>query len=439
MPLRPSNQRMKSADNGPLSGPQMDDLRQRLRRLGVTTGRSFTPRPRGGRAAADIDEMLDGERLPGADGACYRVVRHYDADTPHGQRPLGEWLEQRGDVLARLGDQAALADAPLDRYIFLDTETTGLGGGAFAFLVGIGFFNTDGAFEIRQYFLRDPAGEGVLLQTLAEDLSGEPALVTFNGRTFDVPLLASRYIMARLRSQVATLPNLDLLHPTRRLWRRRLPSCALSALEVDVLGIERTGEDVPGALIPTLYRQYLQTRDASDMVRVLYHNEIDLLSMVTLGVTLHHAFSADDTGSLPIDDQISLARWYTSRGLGEAAEAAYRCACDAAPDAERRYDALTGLAYLLKRADRRAEAVTLWANVADLKFDVLGHEELAKYYEWHAGDLHEALAWTEAGLSLAESWRPGYRRTRAIAELSHRRDRLLRKLGGSDQQGAEEE
>lgn len=438
MPLFDPNQPRKSPGGGHFGGPEMDDLRERLRRLGVTSGRSFTPRPRGGRGG-EIDELVEGEQLSGADGACFRVVHRHAAATPHGQRPLGEWLQQRAEVLASLGDEAALAAAPLDRFIFLDTETTGLGGGAFAFLVGVGFFTAAGEFEIRQYFLRDPAGEGVLLQALAEDLAGEPALVTFNGRTFDVPLLASRYVMARLRSQVAMLPNLDLLHPARRLWRRRLPSCALSALEVDVLGVHRTEEDVPGALIPTMYRQYLQTRDARDMVRVLYHNEIDLLSMVTLGVTLHHAFSADDTAGLPIDDQISLARWYASRGLLAQAEAAYRRAADAAPDAERRYEALTGLALLLKRADRRAEAVPLWADVADLKLDVLGHEELAKYYEWHATDLAQALAWTEAGLRLAESWRPGYRRTRAVAELSHRRARLLRKLSGDDDPDLAEE
>ena len=267
-----------------------------------------------------------------------------------------------------------------------------------------------------------------MLSLLGDILAADTSLVTFNGRTFDVPLLAGRYILARKRSLIGSLPNLDLLHPSRRLWRRRLASCALSALEGDVLGVHRTHADVPGSLIPYLYRQYLQTRDAHDMVRVLYHNEIDLLSMVTLAVRLCQAYDRPEADERPIDDQLSLARWYYDQGQVAESEAAYRAAAAQAPDAESRYDALVGLAYLLKRADRRDEALALWADLADLKFDTLGHEELAKHYEWQTHDLPLALTWTEQAVALAESWRPGLRRTEALRALTQRRERLLRKL-----------
>ncbi len=406
----------------------MDDLRRRLRRLGVTTGRDFTPRP--AERGPDIDALVEGEDVEAGGAMCFRVVRRHPADTQHGAHPLGRWLDLDPGLLARLGDDGGLARRDPRRFVFLDTETTGLGGGAFAFLVGAGWFTDDGDFEIQQYFLRDPVHEPALLALLDERLPADAALVTFNGRSFDVPLLASRYVLARTRSHVDALPNLDLLHPARRLWRRRLASCALGALEVDVLGVERTHADVPGSLIPHLYGQYLRTHNARDMVRVLYHNEVDLLSMVSLAVTLGHAFEQPRAPGLPVADRLSLARWYASRGLWMEAEAAYRAAAEEASVAGVRADALTGLALLLKRQDRRAEALPYWEYLADLKLDVRGHEEIAKYYEWHAVDLARALEWTEAGIALAESWRPGWRRTEALREFNHRRDRLLRKLAG---------
>ena len=206
-----------------------------------------------------------------------------------------------------------------------------------------------------------------------------------------------------------------------------------------MLGLGRTQEDVPGALIPTLYRQYLQTHNARDMVRVLYHNEQDLLSMVSLGVQIARAFGQPGAPEVPVDDRLSLARWYAHQQMHDEAEAAYRLAADEAPDADTRYDALAGLAYLLKRAERRHEALPLWEDLADLKHDTVGHEELAKHYEWNANDLETALAWTDAALKLAESWRPGLRRTEAVRAFNHRRERLIRKLNGTNNQNSVEE
>ncbi len=313
--------------------PILDDLRHRLRRLGVTTGREFQSQPAALRQRADIDTLVDGQALTTADGACYAITHSYEGDTSHGTHNLSEWLALRPETVAHVGQNGTLADTDPQRFIFLDTETTGLGGGAFAFLVGIGYFES-GSFVVRQFFLRDPAEEVTMLGLLSDILAADTSLVTFNGRTFDVPLLAGRYILARKQSLIGSLPNLDLLHPSRRLWRRRLASCALGALEGDVLGVRRTHADVPGSLIPYLYRQYLQTRDAHDMVRVLYHNEIDLMSMVTLAVRLCQAYDRPEANERPIDDQLSLARWYYDQGQVAESEAAYRAAAAQAPDAE---------------------------------------------------------------------------------------------------------
>lgn len=399
--------------------------------MGVTRGKDFTPKPRAAREAG-IEALLDGQIRDTAHGAFYEVSHAYPANTARGPAALADWLGLDTGVLASIGSLDGNLPADLRRFAFLDTETTGLGGaGAVAFMVGVGLFNDASEFEVHQYFLRDPSEEAALLAYLNQLISDGDALVTFNGRTFDVPLLSGRYILARQKTHLTGLPNLDLLAPARRLWQRRLPSCALSALEGDILRIQRSHADVPGSMIPYLYTQYLQTGDASEMARVFYHNEQDILSMVVLAVILARHFCQPDVPNLPIEDRLSLARWYDHKDMIAKAEAAYRLALDEAPDAETRHAALTYYAAMLKRLDRRHEARPLWEDLADLKLDISGYEELAKFYEWHEVEITYAVRWTEQGITLAESWRPGIRRVEALTALSHRLARLQRKLNGA--------
>src|SRR5574341_1403559 len=166
------------------------------------------------------------------------------------------------------------------------------------------------------------------------------------------------------------------------------------------------------------------------MARVFYHNEQDILSMVTLGAVLCRAFGQPRAEGLLAEDRLSLARWYESREMLAESEAAYRLACEEASADQTREDALSGLAALLKRQERRDEAVPLWELLADMRRDITGHEELAKHYEWHKGDLVEALRWTEAGARLVEQWPNGLRRIEAMRDLAHRQERLARKLAG---------
>lgn len=407
----------------------MSDLRKKLKRLGVTKGRNFKPKSGAKNRAKKLEYLPGAQVQETAKGACLVITHHYPLDTRQGDLALGEWLTLAPATLAQIGDDPALAEVDPRSYLFLDTETTGLGGGAIAFQVGVGFFNNTNQFEIRQYFLREPDEEAAMLTLLHDLLHPDSGLVTFNGRSFDVPLLLDRVIRNRIPARFNSFPNLDLLFPARRLWRRRLLSCALGALEEEILGLQRTASDVPGRLIPTLYNQYLRSGDAGQMPRILYHNEQDLLSLVVLGVILCRAFENPSAPELPVEDRLSLAHWYQRRGMLDECEAAYRMAGVEAPDADSRYDALVGLATLLKRTERRIETIPLWTDVADIKLDVLGHEELAKVYEWHAKDLAQALTWTETGIALAETWRPGLRRSQALGALEHRQKRLLRKIG----------
>jgi len=355
----------------------------------------------------------------------------------HGGHTLGELLHLPASIAAQIGNDPALGQADLSRFVFLDTETTGLSGGTgtLVFLVGVGAFQPP-SFVLRQYFLRSPAEEPAMLHALDEWLNGFDAVVSFNGRGFDMPLLESRFTLARMRPKILRIPHLDLLMPARRVWRGRLESCRLSSLEQHILDVRREQADVPGFLIPEMYMHYVRSGDASDMPRVLYHNAIDILSMVSLSTRLIRIFAAstepdpassDDT--LSPGDWLALGKWHDDLGRMAEAESALRNCLIARPDSGTRANALSRLGYLLKRSDRRAEAVRVWESLSDSssREGLEACVELAKYYEWHEVNLDRAAVWTREAIGIAGVLPDDYLRDRLDAELAHRLQRLERK------------
>lgn len=423
-----------------------DDLRQRLRELGVMRGvRELAAQP--ARRRVNIEDLVPGHFHTTSRGQCFVIEAVYPPDHQHGHAHLSAFLDLPAEAIAQVAQSHALTGADVRRACFLDTETTGLSGGTgtMAFVVGLGFF-AGGDFHVRQYFLRDPGDEPAMIEALAELLPQFEALVSFNGRGFDVPILENRFILARIPPPTAAVPHLDLLHPARRLWQYRLASCALGALEQGVLGVMREQDDVPSGLIPYLYRDYLRTGDAREMKRVLYHNAVDILSLVTLAVRLCRTF-ADPwiQANLSGAEFFALGRWYASGGQTAKAERAYRQALrsldtaqgeqrseqvpEADPGAGLRAQVLSALGYLLKQAERRDEAFAYWQQLAlESPDDVLAHVELAKYFEWHADDLSLAAGWTRMALAQAARWPAGMRRDAVLAELRHRLTRLERKM-----------
>jgi uncharacterized protein YprB with RNaseH-like and TPR domain len=173
------------------------------------------------------------------------------------------------------------------RLLHFDTETTGLAGGTGtrAFMIGAADW-LDGRFRIRQLTLTTMAAEAAMLHTFAEWLSGDTVLVSYNGKCYDVPLLATRYRLARLPNPLAGLAHLDLLHPVRRHWKRQWPNCRLATAERQLLGVVRE-DDLPGAEAPAAWLTYLRGGSARNLRRVAAHNAQDLKSLA--GVLLHMA------------------------------------------------------------------------------------------------------------------------------------------------------
>lgn len=434
-----------------------DELATRLRKMGVMKGvRHLRPAPSLERATRPMSSGLNGgfafpqsmgggdagsvaleHLLPGgrveetAAGAYFVVDRVYPLSYQHGQDRLSDLLRfQPAAALSFMRDERLNALDFRD-FVFLDTETTGLAGaGVLAFMVGVAFFEQaaeDQVLVVRQYFLRDHGDELAMLYQLEALLAGRSGLITFNGRSFDVPLLDNRFLMNRIRSNLFAQPHIDLLPPSRRLWRARLGSCALGSLEKTLLGLERSQEDVPGWLIPGLYYEYLRSGDARPLTRVFYHNQVDMLSMVTLAgrVMRQFAYAAADDHPL---DLYSLARWQADLGLTAEAERNLRQVTLSDLPLELYHDALFRLAALYRRSDRREEAVGLWEQIAATSMDsVAAHVELAKHFEWHGRDMAAAVAWTERALALVAYWGDTVQARLTRDELNHRLGRLLQK------------
>jgi hypothetical protein len=419
-----------------------DDLKRRLRELGVVKGvralQTQEVRPQ-----QAIEDLVSGRFHTTSRGQCFVAEATYPLNHGHGDLPLSAFLDLSPQIVAELEQDERVADVDLGNVCFLDTETTGLSGGTgtMAFIVGLGFFANE-AFHLQQYFLRDPGDEPAMVEALKASFPRFEALISFNGRCFDVPIIENRFILARTVPPLRDKVHVDLLHPARRLWRYALSSCALTALERKVLGVRRQQADVPSGVIPLLYRDYLRTGDARDMQRVLYHNQIDILSMVTLAARLGRAYAdpwMENGGvrrrELSSAEYYGLARWYAAVGETAEAERAYRqsLTLSTEPASETRLRTLRELAQLLKRDDRRDEAFSYWQQLAleagEASDGILAHVELAKYFEWHTGELERAANWTRVAIRKVQGWRSGLRRKEQLADLDHRLERLERKAG----------
>jgi len=448
-----------------------EDLQKRLQRLGIVRGTKnlkslSTPdqlarrvdQTAGDESRESLESGSEEQRLekliPNGQilfnelGAYFVVDQVYPDEYQHGDGSLADFTRAPLGSAADITGDERLRDLGHHDFVLLDTETTGLfGAGTLVFMVGAAFFEND-ALVVRQYFMRDHADEPAMLQDLAGLLNSRQGIVTFNGRSFDLPLIENRYMLNRMEDQVSDLvhrPHLDLLHPSRRLWRRRLGSCALGSLEKNLLGITRTHEDVPGWMIPGIYMDYLRTKDARDIARVFYHNHIDMLSMVTLTSQVLDLFSTPTEMDHPLD-LLSLSRWKIATKDLQDAEKNLMLALDARKNHNvLREDGLTmrlDLGYLLRRTDRRDEAFLQWQRIS--KVHAVGPEapivynayiELAKHFEWHQRDLKSARQWTIKAQSLVEQMDPGLDRDKEA--IIHRLARLDRKLGSGQDEAIE--
>lgn len=314
--------------------------------------------------------------------------------------------------------------------LFLDTETTGLSGGAgtIAFEVGLGYFIEDG-FVVEQLLMHDYPEEAELLRILSGVMRRFPILCTFNGRTFDVPLLKSRFLMNRMQDAAFPAIHADVLFPARRLWKLRLKRCTLGNLEEQLLQVKRD-DDLPGAQVPQTYFQYLKDGNFAPLERVLEHNKQDIVSLAQLLCFL--CMQVDRPEEIAHqEDLLSLARALEKQGDKQKSVKCYRlCA-----HGKTRLPAYQALASAERRDGNIGGAVRLYQTMLKRGDDAVGAcEALAKLYEHRLHDPARALIYTrQALLLLSEPTLQGTVQEKQIA-LQYRYARLRRKLSASPQQ-----
>jgi uncharacterized protein YprB with RNaseH-like and TPR domain len=397
------------------------DLTSRLRsivRPGRAAPRELTYEPDTGRYEATIDpdrvaDVLAGRVVSTGYGRAVVVDRRYESDRFHGTRRVGECEVDDGETL-RLLDPSLPPNGVIEsdqRIVFVDLETTGLSGGAgtVAFLVGCGWFDM-GAFQVRQFLLTSYATERALLDAVATCFDAATLLVTYNGKTFDVPVMETRWMFHRMRMPLEEVRHFDMLHPARRLWASRGPDatgmeraasrprtgasgsegpegttaerwprapiddggCRLSTLERILCGVRRIG-DVPGLEIPGRYFQFLRTGDARPLEPVLEHNRLDLISLAAVTA---HAVQLVDEGTARCRDAaeiLALGKVYERAGRVERAIEAYGLAAastDVHVDVPA--EALYRLAIRLRRDRRFMEAAACWRQLLELKQGRMG-------------------------------------------------------------------
>ncbi len=350
-------------------------------------------------------EALPWQEVETIHGRHYETEKLYERHRRHGSIGIVD-LEDLPPNLLHPISNGQIQSVPPAKWCFLDTETTGLvgGSGTYAFLIGVGRITPQG-FRIRQFFMREFGEEASLLSALDAHLKQFDVLITYNGRTYDQPLLETRFRMVRQRPPFGALEHLDLLFGARRLWKLRFESCRLVDLENQILGVERQG-DLPGELIPYFYFEYLRTREIMRLVPIFRHNAVDILTLACLTAIVPWAFHPPEQARFSHGaEMVGLARWWRQADQHENALGLFRQAVDHGLADDLLFRTLWDIALLEKKLGREHAALPVLTELAASRnpWRAAAFGELAKYYERREHNYAMALEMTLNALEIEES------------------------------------
>ena len=367
-----------------------------------------------------VAEVLDGEWHERS-GQRYLVVdRMYVPGYRHGSMALADGLPPSDGMWPRL---SLLANGSCgSRLLFIDLETTGIAGGAgtYAFLVGCGWF-AGGTFRIRQFFLSSFTAERALLEAVGELGADAGTVVTYNGKSFDVPLIETRFALHRLTSPFGEMPHIDMLHPARRMWRhvqKDVPyndqqqdapsSCRLSTLEQQLCGYVRDG-DVAGFEIPARYFRYVHAGDPRPLAAVLEHNRLDLLSLALVTARAAQLLEDGPTAARSAREALGMGRLYERGGMMAEAKSSFARAIEFGDaDEDLRAEALRAYAMVARRLRQYDDAADAWRRVLGLTecprpIEREASEALAVHHEHRRRDFVSARDFTLRLLDVDEN------------------------------------
>lgn len=405
-----------------------DSLLKRLKSLGVQLGTSQVKSAQSPGESVPIEKVVAGFEHTTQFGFAFLADERFPEDYIHGTIPFSQKVDY--GIMGEWAGYPGLDQHPLEKFVFLDTETSGLAGGTgtFAFMVGIGWWEPDG-FRLQQSFLREPAEETAMLAALDEILTPFQTVVTFNGKSFDIPLLNGRHILSALKSPFAEMQHVDLLALSRRVWRNRLPSRALGSLEQEILSVERSEEEIPGWMVPEMYFEYLKSGNSSPMAGVFYHNKMDILSLAALFLHLSNLLSNPmnwlaDEGL----DLIAIAKLYDETGRRDQAISLYEHSLSLGLPRPFFIQTLYRYADLARKEGKLEQTVRLWQKAAEYQ-EYSACLDLAKYYEHRLRDYQTAMEWTaQARIYLESLVYPTYIKKNILNDLQKRQERLHNKF-----------
>ena len=321
------------------------------------------------------------------------------------------------------GDSSLPDTITPESLLFLDTETTGLsrGAGTVAFLIGVGYIRSE-ELIVRQYMMRDYDEESFVLSHVLDHIRQCCAVVTYNGKAFDMPLIQARLIMQRIRADLGRFPHIDLLHTARRVWKLRLTSCRLSALEEHIYNEPRT-DDLPGAEVPQRYFDYLKTKNFTLLEDILKHNAQDILTLARLLYTLSELHE-NPMSAEHIQDIFSLGCIYEKRGKRQAAQACYRAADAGTMSALSREKLASSL---VKNHESREAAKIYEKMISARQGGAKPYIALCKILEHKIKDIDAAANVARKGLLFLSDRMTDANSQASFDDLSHRYARLLAK------------
>lgn len=412
--VSPLDWQIKSETPVDLQAQLLEHLRRKMKDAAADADAKVAARPLRP-PVGKIEDFVQGFEAQSLFGRHFEAERSWSPRQRHGTTIIGDLNGLPPDLFDGISN-GELRASPPESWLFLDTETTGLAGGSgtCAFLIGVGRI-TPGGFRLRQFFMRDYGEESSQLHALREEIMSAELLITYNGRTFDVPLLESRYRMTRSRPPFEEIPHLDLLHGARRLWRLRFESCKLTDLEQRILGHSRE-EDVPGELIPEIYFDFLRTGRAARLAGVFLHNALDIVSLACLAGVVPWAFRDPAACKLSHGAElVSLGRWLRQSGRVDEAVGLFQRALKLPLSDELMFRTIWDLAEIEKKRKAHDAAVALLTDLAACRnpHRVAALEELAKHYEHREKSYAMALEFTETAIGIDP-----------CPELLRRRDRL---------------
>ncbi|MCH1627333.1 ribonuclease H-like domain-containing protein [Ferdinandcohnia quinoae] len=359
---------------------------------------------------------------------CFVRTVDYPLDYQHGIYPFSK-LANVVDMWNSQGLNHPLSTNghKMSDLFFFDTETTGLGGGAgnTIFLLGHARVQKD-RIILKQHFLPNPGAEVALYQSFLSIVDYK-TLVTYNGKAFDWPQVKTRHTL--IRDAIPKLPefgHFDLYHASRRLWKNKLESVRLANVEKEILGIKRVG-DVPGFLAPILYFDYLDNQDPEGIFGILQHNEIDILSLISLYIHLSGIILQSESND-NISEQFEVAKWLDTLGETKKAESLYEQVAE-----HNELDVMKAklaLAFLYKKQNKVDESIHLFHEIFEIGFEgekVISGIELSKHYEHRVKDFKKALSFASSSF---EYWKnqKGERKKKEEVDFVKRLNRLERKF-----------